>query len=929
MRRLSIVLVWLLAGAPLSAGCTPAHFRPADGGTEDDAAADAGTDAPFAPIPPTAPLAPRERPRILGDWLADTDEATLASATPVTATPAAPDFGDCSPWRGGGAAPCEPWPTTGRATCAGTEAHFPGEAGCRPIGSTCPTAWATDLPTGNVVYVRAGGSGGTGTLADPFATLDDALTAAAALPGPVTIALAAGTYTGSVTLPAGTSLWGACPAGVVVTARNDADSVVVVGASSGVHNLHIRGGTTGVRAPAGATATIDRVLVEDASGDGVLVLGGVVTANDLVVRHGGGTDARGLVVEGGSLTVVRGIVDDLPGRTMGFHVGSGGTLTATDLAVTRIGNASGDGAGDAHIVFERVVIEDGFAGLFTNPSRVELRHCVVRRLDLYGVSVLGGTLHIEQSLVEAVSGEAIRAGGATLDVTDSVVRDVTRREPIAGAGTGIATWLSDVSLARVLIERTAEVGIAIWEGAVVTASSIDTSDNGLGVRAAQAGAGIQVTDDARLELHASRIRRTRGAGLLVGGCIGGVCSPPIDLSRAGVETVATVDDLTVEDVEVSADGTISGNGVLVTGGAEATLTRVAVRGSAGPAVYAGFVGPVSANGTLTLAGVAANRGAFCGNGSTIGGSGVVLSDAGAIIARDVGSRIELADVVSSGAVVATDGAAIVLTRAEIVRIAGTAGSTSNDAQLSLTDTSIESAGGGLVAEGGGTLTLVRTVVRGFDDAGVHARTGTDVRLTDVTLEGSGRGLVLTTATSAVLGAVRVTAGAGGIVVTDRATIVDAVDVTVECTAGTDTCDGLVVLAGASADVTRVAIEGARGLGVGASGDRAELVLTELRVGATALGPGTSGPCAAAIGAYDTATVTVDDVVVDGSSGAGAELGDARATLHLRTGAIARAAVALELASPVAASTVLEDVSFVECTAGTSSDVGSLPTLTAP
>lgn len=51
---------------------------------------------------------------------------------------------------------CEPWPTNAIPLCAADEAQFPGEEGCRQVGTACTDdEWARGLPSSQVIFVRA------------------------------------------------------------------------------------------------------------------------------------------------------------------------------------------------------------------------------------------------------------------------------------------------------------------------------------------------------------------------------------------------------------------------------------------------------------------------------------------------------------------------------------------------------------------------------------------------------------------------------------------------------------------------------------------------------------------------------------------------------------------------------------------------------
>ncbi|MCZ7686077.1 MAG: DUF1565 domain-containing protein [Sandaracinaceae bacterium] len=118
-------------------------------------------------------------------------------------------------------------PEAGASSCAGGEAHFQGEAGCAPLGA-CPAGeWADGLG-GDVLFVRAGASGGDGSRASPFGTIAAALAAARA--GTI-VALSKGSFDEAVVLSSGVSLRGACAAETRLTAAGSGGAVVEVTAS--------------------------------------------------------------------------------------------------------------------------------------------------------------------------------------------------------------------------------------------------------------------------------------------------------------------------------------------------------------------------------------------------------------------------------------------------------------------------------------------------------------------------------------------------------------------------------------------------------------------------------------------------------------------------------------------------------------------------
>lgn len=191
-----------------------------------------------------------------------------------------------------------------------------GSHACARVGAD-PSAAAGDWPDlagalAPVVFVRPGGTG-DGTMDAP---LGDLATALARTPAPATIALGRGTFALPATLDLGrtvalrgsgaasTFLVGPAGAGALrVTAPAGATVAVTIAALS-IRSAGADVGVVGV-AGAGATCTLDGVVVEG-GGDGLRAdEGAAVCATGFTVRAGG---QRGVVLLGGSRGFMRGFV---------------------------------------------------------------------------------------------------------------------------------------------------------------------------------------------------------------------------------------------------------------------------------------------------------------------------------------------------------------------------------------------------------------------------------------------------------------------------------------------------------------------------------------------------------------------------------------------------------------------------------------------
>lgn len=939
-----------LALALASSGCATARFVPVDGAGTDggtdapdggdggmpgDSAIDGGAPGP-AIDPPAPPIAPSGAPTIIGGWLPSTDAAAIGAAT-LAARPSAPSFASCAPWGGGGATPCEPWPA-GRATCTGPSEHFPGEPGCHVVGGTCPASgWGSGVPTsGTIIYVdRSAPSGGSGTMSSPYASLANALTDAAGRTGPVFIALTAGNYVGELILPASVTVIGAC-AGTVLT--NTAGVAVRAGAMTGLRNLTVRSADRGIVVPAGASLTLDDVLVEDTR-VGVHVEGGRLDATDLVVRTSrAGADARGvLVTASGQASITRAFVHDI--AWVGIDA-DGGSATLQEVAVRSVPSVGVRVASTGSIVANGVVVEQADSGISSTGSTIEVDRVVLRSLTGEGFGSLSSTITLRRILVSTARAWGLSLNGMAT-VTDAIIRDISRHPSAPDLyglhGMGIRTWGTNLTIDRMLIQDVDATGIAIWEGSAATIRSLELINPGRFHQHDQNGSGVSVTDAARLTLESSRIGGARGAGVLVGGCLEATCGAMPDVMRAGVGTTAAIHDVVVEDVVPALVGPLTGHGVLVTGSATADLARVEIERTGGAKIavgdaaigYAGLA--MLEPSVVTVADVllrGGGRGIWVTDGASLGGAGAAIASGNASAIRSEGAialdDVVVADMISTeGAIATANGGTIESARVHVVRTTNVIDAASGS--LSMADVEIVGSGPA-TARGAAALSLARTrVSSSTGDVVVATGAGTTLTLMDLLVQApaalpTGGMLVVRGGASATVNAAQL-AGSGGslVVVAERDTAVDATDVALECTAGDGACTGVAVIGSGSASIARLAIAGARGLGAGSFGGT--LDLTHARITDTTPAPCGDATCAAGIGAYDTGRVAAGTFQIVRSSSVGAQLGTDTASMTLTTGAIRDASIGVAMLpdTPVA----LTDVT-IACRVETSTDPAPRP-----
>jgi len=492
-----------------------------------------------------------------GDDVGGVDGATDAAADGAGADAglAAPDI----PWLAEGAPPigiapcpmgwrevddgvvttCDPYPEAGAVPCPFGEAHFPGEASCAAIGEACPPGdFAMGLPTGTpVVYVKADAAGGgDGTVASPYATLAEVpwLSLAAG----TTVALAKGTYEGTLSLNPAVRLVGACVAETRLTGVASAVPAVIRVARAGdaafVGSLAIVGAPqVGVLVENGQALTLEGVLVEGSRSLGVEVLGAgtVLSARGLVVR-----DTRP-----GSVS---------PG--VGLYVANGARAEATRAVISGNQQAGVFAAGAGEIVLSDAAVRDnrgrdadGFFGR--------------------GVSIQeGSTFRGERLIVSGNHEVGLQAGSnCELVLSDVVVRDTQAQESDGEAGMGINVEDgARLEAARLLVSHSRTVGVAATTDVVMVLSDVVVRDTQGRQSDGTHGRGINL--DERVMFQADRlvVMGNRNIGL-----------------AATVNSVLVLTDVVVRDTQSRQSDGEFGRGVNVETGSRLEATRLAIIGN--------------------------------------------------------------------------------------------------------------------------------------------------------------------------------------------------------------------------------------------------------------------------------------------------------------------------------------------------------------
>ncbi|MFK7989464.1 MAG: DUF1565 domain-containing protein [Sandaracinaceae bacterium] len=435
----------------------------------------------------------------------------------------------------GGVQVCDPGPSS---ECEAGHANFLGEDGCTPVGGACPTGdFADDLPTTGVRYVQPGGRG-DGTRGAPFGTIAQALSGA---PAGTVVALAKGVYDERITALSNVHVSGACAAETVLRGRGSEGSVIDVQPSitgAIVSGLSIRpANQVGVFVV--GELTLRGVAIEGAELFGVLVGGGHLDAEDLLVRGtelgSGGDSGVGVVVSEASASLRRVILEH--NHQAELLALSGAMVTVEDLAARspRVGElpdtASGLVAEGAELTGRRVLVEDTRAGgvVSTVGGQITLEDAVVRRCRAegarmgFGVASRGGAVALSRAWITDAQGTALQTSeGGSAELTDVVIDAVVPPpdRPDWGVGLSVAER-GTINVSRVWIADTAAAGVTVigQEGGPAAEARIagsdvsirDVADLGL------SGVGVYLATQAEAELSRVAIERTSHAGIVVNG----------------------------------------------------------------------------------------------------------------------------------------------------------------------------------------------------------------------------------------------------------------------------------------------------------------------------------------------------------------------------------------------------------------------------
>ncbi|MEQ9322606.1 MAG: hypothetical protein RIF41_25800 [Polyangiaceae bacterium] len=321
--------------------------------------------------------------------------------------------------------------------CGPGEMAIPGEESCRPIAPCSEEPWGGIPTDGDIVYVDAAAAGsGDGSMQAPFDALPAAINAA---PSHAVIAMAPGDYPVATVLAKPLRFWGRCPRDVSLSwAGGSVGAVMNVtpGASgSEFHRLAI----TSV-ADVSISASAEDLLFEEIwlHHAGLGLAGVDVALNPTILVRGSlfeQVEGIGLYAGGATITFSESVLRDMV--PSGLGTGGGAVVSTQGLAK----------GGSSLVTIERSLIDGAFgAAIAADGSGVVVTDSVIRNVvvdqssgaDGYGAVATTGLmapgapgLVVGRSVIENTQTAGILGIGAALEITDTVIRDVS---PVAIVG---------------------------------------------------------------------------------------------------------------------------------------------------------------------------------------------------------------------------------------------------------------------------------------------------------------------------------------------------------------------------------------------------------------------------------------------------------------------------------------------------------------
>ncbi len=528
-----------------------------------------------------------------------------------------------------------------RVECVGADVQWHDRASCEPLSACGSGTWADPLPmvAGVIWYVDARAPRrGDGSQAAPFATLQEALSAAT--PDDL-IALSAGTFSAPVSLPSA-HIVGLCASQTRISGSLE----LAPSASSKLSGLTFEGATLAT----GQTLRFDRAISEgdiaatDAiiSGETVLIEGGLSAAGGsisleravlknsnqrAVDTQNTTTELAGVVIRntglgavslaGGAAQLSQVLIMDSPGYAL--TATRAAELVAADLSIESIVTECPSGAIyiGANARLERVRIDDVLGtAIYVETGSMELADARIS-----GVKNIGNCGHgvvvdpkAQGAMMERVELLEIDGVGIASDSTPVIVEDLVLRSTGQGPdreyfrGGILMQGTAELTGERILLEE-----IKGSQGIMGTVSS-KLFLSSLAMQSLRTDTALELRDDARAEI--SRIHVSD--------------APSIGIRLANF-SVARIDDLEFFD------SASNGEGIITRDFAMLFLTRAHLESVQGVSLCLRDFSEVDAQ-DLRIEGTRAGR-AICPSGVPSSGMGIAV---------DSRAKVKLHDFVLSG-----------------------------------------------------------------------------------------------------------------------------------------------------------------------------------------------------------------------------------------------------------------------------------------
>jgi hypothetical protein len=458
-----------------------------------------------------------------------------------------------------------------------------------PPGGCGDGTWGTIEALPGDIYVDASYVGETsdGTREAPFASLAGALEV---VEEGGRIALAAGEYTDGIAFTQSTSIVGRCSSMVSITGLKPSlsgfNAVIQVraGSESTLRDLTVSGEGVGINVVQKSSVTLERVIISNTVGGGLVVVGSetVVTGSDVHITgaHPSEDTTYAIAVkveDGASVTLSRAAITKTTGYGLRL-MDPGTTFVGHELAVTQtLPMTSGT-------IGRGVRLSDG--------ASMELTQSVFAKSQGLGMSVYyeNSTVTIRDSVIanqpegDGSFGMEIGEGASVTLERVALRNNGTLGLMVSGAGTSVT--LDSCAISDTIPTASGEGGAGIYlkEGASMLLNSSSVAGNqDFGLYSTGAGTSLELTDSV-VEQNTASLKSSGAWSAWGVASVEGALSIKRSalLSNEGfgvfaheAGTTVEVLDSVIAHTNMMPDGTF-GHGIHVWGGVEMNLERVAI-----------------------------------------------------------------------------------------------------------------------------------------------------------------------------------------------------------------------------------------------------------------------------------------------------------------------------------------------------------------